>query len=171
MGWRDTRETEALAVLSIVPARLAVSLRNAEQDGAELVIVDTPPHAECSGLAAARAADLILIPCRISAFDLRAIGAAAELARIAGKPAFALLNAAPLGAHRLIEEARTAIAVHELPACPVTILRRAAFVHAITVGQAVDEFEPEGRAAAEIAAPYRWLGGKLWPRSERRRAA
>lgn len=171
MGWRDTREPQAPAVLSIVPARLTASLRNAERDGADLVIVDTPPHAESSGLAAARAADLILIPCRISAFDLRAIGATAELAKLAGKPAYALLNAAPPGAHRLIEEARTAIAVHELPVCPVTVLRRAAFVHAVTVGQAVSEFEPDGRAAAEVAALYRWLGGQLWPRSERRRAA
>jgi chromosome partitioning protein len=160
--------------VSVVPARLAASLRDAERAGAALVIIDTPPHAESSALAAARAADLILIPCRLSAFDLRAIGATAELARIAGKPAFALLNAAPPGAHRLIEEAQAAIAVHELPVCPATVLRRAAFVHAVTAGQAVSEFEPDGRAAAEIATLYRWLSGQLWPRAretKQRRAA
>ena len=134
------------------------------------MIVDTPPHAESSGLAAACAA--FLIPCRISAFDLRAIGATAELAKIAGKSAFALLNAAPPAAHRLMEQARSAISAHELRVCPVSVLRRAAFVHAVTVGLSVSEFEPSGRAAAEISALYRWLISQLWPRSrERRRAA
>ena len=108
-------------------------------------------------------ADLILIPCRISAFDLRAIGATAELAKLAGKPAFALLNAAPPGAHKLIEEAEAAIAAYELPVCPQSVQRRAAFVHAVTAGQAVSEFEPEGRAAAEIEALWDWVASQLWP--------
>jgi chromosome partitioning protein len=98
----------------------------------------------------------------------------AELARMAGKPAFASLNAAPPGAHGLIEEATAAIAVHELPVCPATILRRAAFVDAITVGQTVSEFELAGRAAAEIVALYSWLVSQLWPGTKnlkQRRAA
>lgn len=162
-GWRDTREAEAPAVISVVPARLASSLRGAEEGGADLAVIDTPPHAESSALAAARAADLILIPCRISAFDLRAIGATAELARIAGKPAFAVLNAASPGAHKLIEEAKMAIAAHELQVSPAVVPRRAALIHAITAGKAASEFEPKGHAAAEIAALYRWVAGLLWP--------
>jgi chromosome partitioning protein len=35
MGWRDTREAAAPAVLSIVPARLSASLRDAEQTGVD----------------------------------------------------------------------------------------------------------------------------------------
>jgi chromosome partitioning protein len=168
-GWRDSRQAEAPAVISVVPARLAASLRSAEEGGADLAIIDTPPHAESSALAAARAADLILIPCRLSAFDLRAIGATAELARIADKPAFALLNAAPPGAFRLIEEAETAIAAHDLPVSPAVIRRRAAFIHAVTAGQAASEFEPHGQAAAEVMTLYRWLAGLLWPGTKQRK--
>jgi chromosome partitioning protein len=173
-GWRDTRTAEAPAVVSIVPARLAPSLAAAEENGADPVIIDTPPHAESSALTAARAGDLVLIPCRPSAFDLRAIGATAELARLAGRSACAVLNAVPPGAYRLVEEAKAAIAVHDLPVSPALVFRRAAFVYAVTAGQAASEFAPEGRAAIEIAALYRWLAGQLWPdaqESKRRRAA
>jgi chromosome partitioning protein len=167
MGWRDSRTAETPAVVSIVPARLPASLQAAKQGGADLVIIDTPPHAESSALAAARAADLILIPCRASAFDLRAIGATAELARIANKPAYAVLNAAPPGAHRLIEEARAAVAAHDLAISPVIIARRSAFVHAVTAGLAVNEFDPGGRAAVEIGGLYLWLAKLLWPEVRR----
>jgi chromosome partitioning protein len=167
-GWRDTRELEAPVVVSIQPARLAASLQGAEQGGAAVVIIDTPPHGESSALAAARVADLVLIPCRISAFDLRAIGATAELAKLAGKPAFALLNAVPPGAHRLVEEAGAAIAAHELAVCPEIIRRRAVFIHAVTAGLAVSEFEPESQAAAEITALWNWAASQLWPGARKR---
>lgn len=160
-GWRDTRSAEAPAVFSIAPGRLAQGLRGAEEGGADLVIIDTPPHAEASAVAAARAADLILIPCRPSAFDLRAIGATADAAKLAAKAAFALLNAVPPGGRRLAEEAREAIAAHGIDSAPVLIRQRAAFVHASTLGLAASEFEPDGRAAAEIAALWDWLAREI----------
>ena len=41
--------------------------------------------------------------------------------------------------------------------CPHIVADRAAFRHASAAGQSVFEFEPEGRAAAEIAAVHMWL--------------
>jgi chromosome partitioning protein len=160
-GWRDTRSADAPAVVSIAPGRLAQGLRGAEEGGAGLVIIDTPPHAEASAVAAARSADLVLIPCRPAAFDLRAIGATADAARVAGKPAFALLNAVPPAGRRLVDEARAAISTHGLDTAPVAIGQRAAFVHAATVGLAAVEFEPDGRAAAEIASLWDWLSRQI----------
>jgi chromosome partitioning protein len=59
--------------------------------------------------------------------------------------------------------------VHELQVCPKSVQRRAAFVHAVTAGQAVSEFEPEGRAAAEIEALWNWVAGQFWPGAKIRR--
>jgi chromosome partitioning protein len=51
----------------VVPAqapRLPVLLDSAARQGAQLAIIDTPPHADTAALAAAQSADLVLIPCR-----------------------------------------------------------------------------------------------------------
>jgi chromosome partitioning protein len=156
-GWSDLRESDSPAIVAAPVARLEHALRAAEAGGADLAILDTPPHAEGAALLAVKAADLIAIPCRPALLDLRAIGATAALAQIAGKPAFVVLNAAPPGAPRLIEEAQKGAAVHGLAVAPVVVTQRAAFGHALTAGQGVQEFEPSGRAAVEIERLYSWL--------------
>jgi chromosome partitioning protein len=160
-GWKDTRPGETPVVVSVAPARLAQALQAAQEGGADLVLIDTAPHAESAALAAAKAADLVLIPCRPGILDLRAIGTTADLVKIAGKPAFVVLNAMPPGATRLIADARAAVAVHGLDVAPVAMQQRAAFGHALTAGQTAQEFEPLGKAAEEIGQLYRWLRTQL----------
>lgn len=160
-GWKDTRPGETPVVVSVPPTRLAQALQVAQEGGADLAIIDTAPHAESAALAAAKAADLILIPCRPGILDLRAIGTTADLVKIAGKPAFVVLNAMPPGATRLIADARTAVAVHGLEVAPVAIQQRAAFGHALTAGQTAQEYEPDGKAAEEIAQLFEWIQVQL----------
>ena len=50
-------------------------LQAAKSDGIELVIIDTAPHAAPEAAAIARAADLVLVPVRPTAFDLAALPA------------------------------------------------------------------------------------------------
>jgi chromosome partitioning protein len=161
-GWKDTRLAKTPVVVSVPPTRLPQALQAAQDGGVDLVLIDTAPHVESAALAAAKAADLILIPCRAGILDLRAIGTTADLVKIAGKPAFVLLNAIPPGATRLIADARAAVAVHGLEVAPVAIQQRAAFGHALTAGQTAQEFEPGGKAADEIAELYGWLRMQLW---------
>ena len=160
-GWRDTRSAEAPAVVSIKLPRLTRAIEAARSGGANLIIIDTPPQSEGSAVAAARAANFVLIPVRPSSFDLRAIGMTADLVRAAGKSAAALLNAAPPQASSMIAEARAAIAMHGIEAAPPTLSLRAAFVHAATAGLGVIEYEPDGRAAAEIAELWEWIARQL----------
>ena len=160
-GWGDTRPAETPVVVPVPHARLPQALQAARDGGAELVLIDTAPHSEGASLAAAKAADLILIPCRPGILDLRAIGMTAELVRIAGKPAYVVLNAVPPGATRLIADARAAVAEHGLAIAPIAIQQRAAFGHALTAGQTAQEFEPGGKAAEEIAQLYKWLRTQL----------
>jgi chromosome partitioning protein len=160
-AWRDGREADKPVVVSVAAARLPQALEAARIGGAELVIIDTAPHVEGAALAAARSADLILIPCRPGILDLRAIGTTAELVRIASKPAYVILNAVPPGATRLMEDAIAAVAVHGVGVAPAVLTQRAAYGHALTVGQGVMEFEPLGRAAAEIVELHAWLQRQL----------
>jgi chromosome partitioning protein len=88
---------------------------------------------------------------------LRAIGTTAELAKIAGKPAFVVLNALPPGASNIESDARQAVAVHGVKVAPVTLQQRAAYGHALTAGKTAPEYEPDGKAAEEVAALWKWL--------------
>ena len=160
-GWKDTRAAETPIVVSVPSARLQQALQAAQEGGADLALIDTAPHAESAALAAAKAADIILIPCRPGILDLRAIGTTADLVKIAGKPAFVVLNAVPPGATRLLQDARAAVAVHGLEVAPIAIEQRAAFGHALTAGRTAQEYEPEGKAAEEIAQLYDWLRTQL----------
>jgi chromosome partitioning protein len=61
------------------PPRLAAKIEQATAQGAAFIVIDTPPHADSAASAAVEAADLVLIPCRPSAFDLAAIKTTASL--------------------------------------------------------------------------------------------
>jgi chromosome partitioning protein len=160
-GWKDSRRADTPVVVSVPASRLPQALQAAREGGADLALIDTAPHAESAALAAAKAADLILIPTRPGILDLRAIGTTADLAKIAGKPAFVVLNAIPPGATRLIEDARAAAAVHGIEVAPVVIEQRAALSHSLTAGQTAQEYEPEGKAAEEIARLFDWLRAQI----------
>ena len=59
-----------------------------ERESAELIVIDTPPHADLAASKAAECADLVLIPCRPSAFDLAAMRTTLPSARRSTPPGF-----------------------------------------------------------------------------------
>lgn len=154
--WGDKRTAETPEVISAQASRLDSFLISAREAGADLVIIDTAPNSDSTALAAAQAADLILIPCRPAAFDLEAIASTVQLARLAGKPAIVVLNAAPIRGS-LIDEARQAIATYSVAVAPTVLHQRAAYSNAVIDGRTAGEYEPGGKAAAEIAALFGWL--------------
>jgi chromosome partitioning protein len=162
-GWKDNRAAETPVVVSLQFSRLAKTLAASADSGADFAFVDTAPHSDQVAIAAAEAADLILIPCRAGVLDLRAIAMTGKIAKLAGKPAFVILNALPPQPGSLVGEARAAIAGHGLKLAPITIGQRAAFAHSLIDGRVAMEFEPKGKAAAEVTALYQWLVSQLKP--------
>jgi chromosome partitioning protein len=155
-SWGDSREGENPAVVSSQASRLEKVLEAARNAGAKLAIIDTAPHSESASLAAARAADFILIPCRPAILDLRAIGNTIDLVKLANKPASIILNTVPPRGN-LAEEAKAAIAIYEILVCPIHIGNRAAFSNSLTAGLTAQEYEPQGKAANEIKQLYQWI--------------
>ena len=141
--------------MSAQAARLAEVFATAREHGAALAIIDSAPHAEAAALAAARAADLVLVPCRASVLDLRAVTASQDIARLAGTPAAVVLCGVPARGP-LATEAQSALETYGLPVAPVRIGHRAAFVHAMTAGQGVQEHEFRGKAARETTRLFDW---------------
>ncbi len=155
-SWKDSRKDETPAVVSAQASRLVSVMDAAKKGGAKLAIIDTAPHSESASLAAARAADLILIPCRPAILDLRAISNTIDIARIANKPVSVVLNSVPPRGS-LAEDAATAVAGYGIAIAPMQLRQRAAFMHALTGGQAAQEYEPKGKAAAEARRLYVWV--------------
>lgn len=156
-GWKDSRPGETPVVTPLPHTRLAQGLQAAKDGGARLAVIDTAPHTEAPAMGAIRAADLVLIPSRPGILDLRAIGSTAELVKLAGKPAFVVLNAMPPRATQLLADAAAAVELHGLAVAPVTFQQRAAFAHSLTAGQTAPEYEPEGKAAEETVALVAWV--------------
>jgi chromosome partitioning protein len=144
-------------VISVPASRLPQALQAAESGGADIAILDTAPHSGEVALAAAEAADLILIPCRPGILDLRAIGTTARIVKLAGKVAYVVLNTVPPRAPNILADARAAVAVHGLDVAPIALQQRAAYAHSLTAGQTAQEYEKEGKAGEEVTALYAWL--------------
>lgn len=154
--WADRRTAPSPAVVSAQAARLPGLLEQAAAQSADLVIIDSAPNADAASLAAARAADLILIPCRPAAFDLNAIGTTLNLAAVAGKPAYVVLNAVPpLG--RVGDEARRALAGASVSVAEPLLHHLVAFSHSVNDGRSAQEFDPKGKAAVEVARLFAWV--------------
>ena len=154
--WSELREAETPVITAASPDRLTAVLSAAREAGAQLAVIDTAPHVSDAALEAARAAHMVLIPCRPSAADLTAIGASVELARQAGVPAHAVLNAAPVR-NPLTEQAREAIARYGINTVPTVVHQRIDHVHAYTGGLSAAELAPRGKAARELEALFTWI--------------
>jgi chromosome partitioning protein len=151
--WADRRGDLQPDVSSEHPARLDAALAAAAEAGYELVIVDTAPHADQAALRAAKAAALILVPCRPSILDIDAIGATLELCQLAKREARVVLNAAPIRS-RVTQESAQAVRKIGGEVSSVVVRERVAFRHALVDGRVAQEFEPGGPAAAEIVALF-----------------
>jgi chromosome partitioning protein len=155
--WGDKRGKPP-DVASGQAARLSHMLLAARTNGADLVFIDTAPAADQAAAIAAKAADLILIPCRPAAFDLEAMSTTLDLARAAQRLAITVLNAVPPRGPAS-EEARAAITAAGGHVGPYLLTQRAAYAHGVIDGRTAQEYEPEGRAAVEIARLYMWVCG------------
>jgi chromosome partitioning protein len=139
---------------------LASTLDRAQQQNATLAIIDMAPHATAGVDVIASAADLLLIPCRASAFDLRAIAASVNVVKAARKPAAFILNACDPRIPE-VAEAKNVLARHGLTVVPVDVGQRVSFARAVASGQSVTEFDAQGKAAHEIVALWRWIKKQL----------
>ena len=158
--WRELREATAPVFTRTADDRLTRVLRAAAGTGATFAVLDTAPDTDAGTRAAARAADVILIPCRPAAADLSAIRATVQIARRARTPTYAVLNAAPVR-NPLVEQAHTALTRYELEIAPVVIHQRIDHVHAFVRGLTAQESAPRSKAAHELETLFTWIEGTL----------
>jgi chromosome partitioning protein len=157
-SWADRRGADKPEVISGQAVRLPMLMKTAAENGADFLILDTAPNADQTASMSARAADVVLIPCRPAAFDLEAIETTLLLAKAAMKPAYVVLNAVPPRSG-IGKEAAEGLTARGAQVGPHQISQRAAFAHGVIDGRTAQEFDPQGKAAEEIHILYRWLCG------------
>ncbi len=150
--WKDRREDENPAVVSAQASRLQPVLDASRRAEIDLAIIDTAGRNDDSALNAARAADLVLIPCRPNMVEIETLAAVKDLLMLAGDPpAFVLLNGIHPTATKQAEEARDMILrAFKLRSCPAHLCQRNAYAEAPTTGKTPQELDPEGKAALEL---------------------
>lgn len=116
---------------------------------ADLVIVDTPPHAETAARLGVRLADLVLVPVQPSPMDLWATRPTLDLVADERRPALAVLNRLPARG-RLAEEMRRRLVTDGMRLAEATLGNRQDFAAALLSGEGVTETAPRSAAAEEI---------------------
>jgi chromosome partitioning protein len=160
-NWGDRRKLDAPVIVDAQPARLQRALDKAAESGVDLAIIDTPARSEQSALAAAKLADLIVIPCRPQIYDMETIPNSREIVSLAGgKPAIVVLNAVPPRQARQ-QEAIDAIKGLGMPVSPFMLGSRTAFGDSAAMGRSVLEYDPSGKAAEEVNKVYLYISSIL----------
>lgn len=167
-SWHRKREAETPELVACAPGDIGATLRTVRAERRPgLIIIDSMPSVASDIASLARAADLVLIPCRPSSVDLEAVGGTVRLVKDARVTAALLLNACPaprgVAEAAVTTEARRALAQYGLPVLDETVGHRAALSHALAGGWAIQEFEPASAAAKEIRRLARTVETLLWP--------
>lgn len=131
-----------------------------DTNAADLVVIDVPPSVHTYLLSVMRAADFILVPSRPTSDDFEALPPVVDMIERSGKRYAFALTQAPTG--RRIRAVEEAIPILARQGRVAGVLRfRTAFPTAAAAGQTATEFEPEGKAAAEIRELWGFVAGEL----------
>lgn len=155
--WGDRRGADGPSVIGGQAPRLDVILDTARDNGADLVIIDTPPSAEAIALQAVRASDYVLVPTRPSGFDIEAIQTTLEMAQFVKRPASVLINAVPTNRQHLGITTLAGLQERGFSVAPVMWRERAAFADLGADGIPAQEKDPESKASQEVADLFEWL--------------
>src|ERR1017187_1796256 len=155
-NWSDRRGKEAPAVVSCQVSRL-VQVLAAAAKGADLAIIDTPGKSTDALIAAAKVAHFVLIPIQPQLYDIETLASLKDILTLAGNPPAAVfVNRAPTQGKRHTET-QEAAAAQGFTVCPVVVFARAAHGDAGNIGQVATEYEPDSKAAQEIAELYSYI--------------
>lgn len=153
--WYQDRDAELPQLIKIESNQLEKALEVAKAKGFDWVLIDTPGRDEPGQATAIRHSHLSVIPCRPSPADMKATPSTVATIKRLGKTAAFVLTQTPPRSFR-IKEAETGLSVLGI-VCPIHIVTRTAYQDAQGSGLGVTEFEPEGKAAAEVRLLWEWI--------------
>lgn len=143
-------ENNGISVVPLDGAGLTSELASLRRSH-DIVVIDSPPHAENDARIAVRHAGLVVVPLQPSPMDVWATEPILDLAQKEKSPALLVLNRVPPRAN-LTEEMIAEIKEYGARLARSRIGNRIGFATAMQEGLGVTEQQPKGRAAQEIRA-------------------
>jgi chromosome partitioning protein len=124
--------------------------------GYEWVFIDTPPTMSAIVADAIHAATLVVIPARLTLFDMVALMKTMNLCRKLGKPYAVVINGVEVPPTNTewpcVREARQVLTRLNVPVWSGQITQRTSYSLALAEGEGAKEYDCNSEAAAEIAA-------------------
>lgn len=139
--------------------RLSTELDRMKRD-LDIILVDSPPHAETDVRIAVRAADLILVPMQPTPLDLWATQPTLDLAKKEKSTAIVVFNRTP-SKGKLVDAVKAKILQADMPVAESVLGNRVAFAASMMEGKGVAESHPRHTATKEIKALAVEIGAKL----------
>ena len=156
--WYNARENELPGYAPATVATLGAKITALQEAGAALLFVDTAPAINEQNADLLRLADLVIVPLCASPNDLRALSKKLPVLQAAGTPfVFVLMRVNPQA--RLTMQTAMTLSEHGVVLQP-PLRERVSYPTALIDGRTVQEIEPNGPAAQEVA--------ELWQNVKRR---
>ena len=156
--WWNAREQQTPVFIDSTRDRIESDLEKIEDLGVRLTIIDTPPSPTEVIEAAARVADLVIIPLRAGPHDMRTIPATLSVVERFGKPVVFVLNGAIVGA-RITNEAISLLSQYG-PLAPV-MHQRVDYATSMIDGRTAMEIRTMSPAIEEIRTFWVYIQRRL----------
>jgi chromosome partitioning protein len=118
---------------------------------ADIILIDSPPHAETAARLAIREADLVIVPVQLSPMDLWAMRTTLQMAEREKSRVLLVLNRVPPRG-KMADELRASLTKENVPLADAALGNRMAFAASLLDGKGVTESQPSSVAADEIRA-------------------
>lgn len=153
-AWYDERlrrghDSDGLYLIQVSGWRLPVEVDRLKRDY-DLLVIDSPPHAETDARVAVRASRLVVVPLQPSPMDLWAMKPTIDLAGKEGSQPLLVLNRVARG--KMVETIKATVAEQGLPLATAVLGNRVVFASSMMEGRGVTESAPNNPAAAELQA-------------------
>jgi chromosome partitioning protein len=162
--WHSDREVIGAqpvpAVITCDIAKLPEYILQAKRQGADILILDTPPRVEGEAPEAAKHADLILVPTPPKPLDIKALPQTIQLCRASRKPFYVVLNNAPVQGQEVAETIAT-LMENGIEVAPHILHTRKAFYARMQQGETAEDHDEKGKAATETRALAVWAAERL----------
>lgn len=158
-GWWKHRDEPLPSLIRSTASELEGDLNRLRDQGHRLAFIDTPPAATSAISEVIRFADLVVVPCRPSPHDLRAVGATVDMVEKWRKPLVFAVNSATKRA-RITAEAAVALSQHGTVA-PVTLHHRVDFAASMIDGRTVMEVNENCVSAKEVTALWEYVAERM----------
>jgi len=153
--WHKLRGTNEPPIKSAVNSVSGI-VAAAKRDGIEWVFIDTPPNMSAAVTDAIHAATLVVIPARLTVFDIAAVKETMDLCRKLGKPYAVVINGVPARRDNTespyVREARKVLTQLNVPVWSGQITQRTNYSLALAEGEGAKEYDSNSEAASEVAA-------------------